>query len=194
MHITRVTKSPGALTVALVTALAIPLSGCGGSGSGGSKSPAPSAPATMRLSSPAFRDGASIPARYTCTGQGQSPPLAWRGVPDKARELALSVDDPDAPGGDFTHWLAYGIDPGTRSVAPGAVPKGALQGRNSFGKDGYSGPCPPKGDKPHHYRFVLYALSKPSGLKAGASVDRFRTAVGGGAALAQGTLTGTYSR
>lgn len=194
MHITRVTKGPCSLTVTIVTALALALSACGGSGGGGTKAPPPSAPATLRLSSPAFAAGARIPAGYTCTGKGESPPLAWSGVPAKARELALSVDDPDAPGGGFTHWLLYRIAPSTRALAPGGTPAGALQGRNSLGRDGYSGPCPPNGDKPHRYRFVLYALSRPLGLAAAASPDRFRAAVGGGAAIASGTLTGTYSR
>jgi hypothetical protein len=72
-------------------------------------------------------------------------------------------------------------------------PAGALQGRNSFGRSGYSGPCPPKGGGPHHYRFVLYALSRPVRLLAGASRDAFRTAVAP-AAMAQGTFRGTYSR
>jgi hypothetical protein len=170
--------------------MAIALCACG---SGGSSSPAPSAPATLRLSSPAFAAGGTIPARFTCDGANESPPLAFGGVPAGARQLALSMDDPDAPGGDFTHWLLYRVPPRTRALAAGAVPPGAAQGRNSFGRSGYSGPCPPKGDRPHRYRLVLYALRRPLALAPGASPDAFRAAVSG-AALAEGTLRGTYSR
>ena len=191
MHSLRVAKCSAGASVAIVTGLAALLCGCGGGGGGTSK-PVPSAPATLRLSS-AFVAGATIPNRFTCDGQDQSPPLAWSGVPSTARELALSLDDPDAPGGDFTHWLLYRIGLRPATIAAGGVPAGAALGRNSFGHNGYNGPCPPKGDKPHRYRFVLYALSRPLGLEAGASPDEFRAAVAP-AAIAEGTLTGTYSR
>jgi Raf kinase inhibitor-like YbhB/YbcL family protein len=192
MHAFRVTKHLPGTSVGVVTALALALCACG-SGAGKSAAPPPAAPVSMRLTSPAFAAGARIPARFTCDGQDQSPPLAWTGVPSKASELALSVDDPDAPGGGFTHWTLYAIAPHTSSIAAGRTPAGASAGRNSFGRAGYGGPCPPRGDPPHHYRFVLYALSAPLRLKPGASVDTFHAAVSG-AATAEGTLTGTYSR
>ena len=194
MHPPHVSKRLRRASVPLVTASAIALCGCG-SGGGGGSAPAPprSAPSTLRLSSPAFAAGAAIPRRYTCDGANQSPPLSFGGVPAGARQLALSVDDPDAPGGDFTHWLLYRIPPRTRAMAAGAVPPGAAQGRNSFGRTGYSGPCPPKGDRPHRYRFLLYALRRPPALPPGAPPDAFRAAMSG-AALAEGTLRGSYSR
>ena len=191
MHSLRVAKCSAGASVAIVTGLAAWLFGCG-SGGGGSTKPVPSAPATLRLSS-AFVAGGTIPNRFTCDGEDTSPPLAWSGVPSTASELALSLDDPDAPGGDFTHWLLYRIGPRRPSIPAGGLPTGAAQGRNSFGHDRYNGPCPPKGAKPHRYRFVLYALSRPIALKVGASRDAFRSAVAP-AAIAQGTLIGTYSR
>ena len=149
--------------------------------------------AAFVVTSPAFHAGGTIPKRYTCDGANVSPPLSFGRVPASARELALSVDDPDAPGGDFTHWLLYRVPAGTRSLAAGAVPPGAVQGRNSFGKDGYSGPCPPKGAGPHGYRFTLYALRRPLALAPGASPHVFASAVAG-TAFAGGRLRGSYSR
>src|SRR5437667_10161142 len=107
MHALRVTKWSARASVAIVTGLAAFLWGCGGGGGGTSK-PVSSAPATLRLSS-AFVAGGTIPNRFTCDGEDESPPLAWSGVPSAASELALSFDDPGAPGGDFTHWLLYRI-------------------------------------------------------------------------------------
>jgi Raf kinase inhibitor-like YbhB/YbcL family protein len=171
--------------------LALALAGCGG-GEKASR-PAPAAPERIELTSSAFADGQPIPTRFTCDGGNVSPPLAWKGVPAGARELALLVEDPDAPGGTYVHWLLYGVKPETSSLSPGQVPAGARQGKTSAGETKYGGPCPPKGDAPHHYEFTLYALSKPSGLPAGASPDEVTTAVGK-AALARGRLTGRYGR
>ncbi|HEY3018732.1 MAG TPA: YbhB/YbcL family Raf kinase inhibitor-like protein, partial [Solirubrobacteraceae bacterium] len=109
-----------------------------------------------------WRDGAAIPVRFTCAGAGAQPRIAWRGVPRGARELVLVVTDPDAPGGRFVHWTAYGIAPGAR-----AVPPGVREGANSAGKDGWTPPCPPEGDRPHRYVIELYALPRRSGLPAG---------------------------
>ena len=117
----------------------------------------------LEVSSTAFAPGAAIPARYTCSGEDLSPPLSFSGVPPSARSLALIVDDPDAPGGRFFHWVVYNLTPTTthldRAVSNAAVTSSSgAQGRNDFGRDGYGGPCPPPG-KPHHYRFRLYALN-----------------------------------
>ena len=135
----------------------------------------------------AWREGATIPLRYTCSGAGARPPVAWRGVPRRARELVLVVTDPDAPGGSFVHWTAYGIAPGAH-----ALPRRLREGRNSAGKDGWTPPCPPKGDRPHHYVFALYALPRRSGLLAGADPDRVIGALRG--ALARGALVGRFGR
>jgi hypothetical protein len=151
------------------------------------------APESIRLSSPAFHDGASIPRKFTCDGAGTAPSLVWADAPEDATELALVVQDPDAPGGTFVHWTAYGIPVQGRGIVPeGAqLPAGAGQGENSAGKTGWTPPCPPSG-KPHHYVFTLYALPKASGLQPGAKPDQVRAALS--SAKARGSFTGTYAR
>src|SRR5574342_865171 len=114
----------------------------------------------FKLSSPAFVDGAEIPARHTCDGDDISPRLLWSGVPDRARSLALVLDDPDAPRGTFTHWVVSDLSADLTELAEGST-KG-IQGRNSFGRTGYGGPCPPPRDDAHRYRFTLYALDVPA--------------------------------
>ena len=152
---------------------------------------------TLSVSSPAFQEGERIPAKYTCQGQDISPPLAWSGVPKETKTLALIMDDPDAPGGVFSHWVIFSLPPDSPSL-PEAVPtearlpSGALQGRNDFGKTGYGGPCPPPGH-PHRYRFTLYALDGQPDLKAGSSQQQVLDAIRG-RTLTQGRLTGTYQR
>jgi Raf kinase inhibitor-like YbhB/YbcL family protein len=145
--------------------------------------------AVLSLTSTAFEDGGTIPVRHTCDGDDVSPPLAWTGLPDGTRSLALLVDDPDAPGGTFTHWLAWDIDP-AGELAEGAAPPG--EGANGFGSRGYRGPCPPKGG-PHRYVFRLYALDAPLAVDAGADKASFQDAVAGHL-LGVGELTGTYGR
>ena len=112
--------------------------------------------AKLDVTSAAIQDGAPIPARYTCDGDGQSPPLSWGEPPAGTKSFALVVDDPDAPSGSFRHWGVYDIPASTRSLGAGQSIGG--QAVNGFGKSGYGGPCPPKGHGPHHYRFKLYAL------------------------------------
>jgi Raf kinase inhibitor-like YbhB/YbcL family protein len=167
------------------------IAGCGG---GGDKAvePAPDAPPGIELTSPAFDAGQPIPAKYTCERKETSPPLQWADVPDGTKSLALLVEDPDAPGGTYTHWTVYGIPARTRSFAAGKAPKGSTQGENSFGDDRYGGPCPPKGDA-HHYVFNLYALRADLGLDAGAKPDEVRAAIKQ-QAVARGRLIGTFKR
>jgi Raf kinase inhibitor-like YbhB/YbcL family protein len=117
--------------------------------------------------------------------------LDWRTVPGEAVSLALIVDDPDAPGGTFTHWLAWGIDPSHGQLAPGERPPG--EGRNDFGVVGYRGPCPPRGHGPHRYRFRLYALSTPLAVRSGAGRRDLERAAGGNI-LEVAELLGTYQR
>ncbi len=153
----------------------------------------------LMLTSGAFQAGGSIPPRFTCEGADVSPALSWSGAPAGTTAYALVVDDPDAPGGTWVHWVLFNL-PGTLSALPegvekAAVPKrlgGALQGRNDFRRIGYGGPCPPPG-RAHRYVFRLYALDAALPLKAGAdrrSVD----AAMRGHVLAETTLTGTYAR
>ena len=110
----------------------------------------------MRLRSRNFEDGGRIPSEFTCDGRDVSPQLSWEDVPDGTKSFALSVVDPDAPGGTFIHWLVYGIPEDVEEVGQGSLPNGAKQIRNDFGKEEYGGPCPPSGT--HRYIFTLYAL------------------------------------
>jgi Raf kinase inhibitor-like YbhB/YbcL family protein len=148
-------------------------------------------PAGVRVTSTAFGEGGVLPARFTCDGQGTSPPLAWSGGPKGARSWAVVVDDPDAPGGTFVHWVLLDIPPGTSSLAASAAPDGAAQALNSTRRAGYTPPCPPSGT--HHYRFSVYALSAPTRLADGARLDDALAAIRS-RAVAHGTLVGTYTR
>ncbi|MBA7624911.1 hypothetical protein ES703_32325 [subsurface metagenome] len=152
---------------------------------------------TLSLSSIAFQDGERIPVKYTCEGQDISPPLMWSEPPPGTQSLALIVDDPDAPGGVFTHWVLFNILPDSRELpeampTQAQLPSGALQGKNDFGRVGYGGPCPPPG-RPHRYCFTLYVLDRVLGLKAGVFKKQVLDAMKGHI-LVQGKLTGIYQR
>lgn len=118
----------------------------------------------MKLTSPAFQNNAVIPARYTCDGENVNPPLTISEVPAGTQSLALIVHDPDAPRGNWTHWLLWNIDPATTSIAENSVPAGAVQGVTDFGSAAWGGPCPPSGT--HRYIFTLYALDAKLDLSA----------------------------
>jgi Raf kinase inhibitor-like YbhB/YbcL family protein len=129
----------------------------------------PAETAHFSLSSPAFADNTKIPAQYSCSGENQSPPLLWHNPPANTRSFVLIVDDPDAPAGDFIHWVVFDIPADARSLRPGVDRKDPPpQGTNSFGRVGYDGPCPPPGPA-HHYHFQLIALDSKLGLNLGAS-------------------------
>jgi Raf kinase inhibitor-like YbhB/YbcL family protein len=144
------------------------------------------------LASPAFDNGAPIPAIYSCAGENVSPPLAWRDAPDGTQSFVLVVEDPDAPAGTFRHWGAYDIPASATSLPQGAGRKLASV-RNDFGRAGYDGPCPPPGT-PHHYRFRLAALrvaqlAVPPGADAAAlwrAAEPY--------ALGEAQLIGTFGR
>jgi len=153
---------------------------------------------SITFESSAFADGQAIPARYTHDGKDVSPPLAWSNVPPAAVQLALIVDDPDAPVGTWDHWIVYKI-PADRSDLPegtGAagrhVPTPLVEGRNSWGNAAWGGPAPPPG-KPHHYHFKLYALDAPMDLPAGATKAQLEKAMNGHI-IGKGELVGTYKR
>jgi hypothetical protein len=136
----------------------------------------------FELESPAFQAGGTIPVKYSCEGVDLSPPLEWRGVPAGTAVLVLIMDDPDAPGGTFTHWLLYNI-PATLRVLPEGVPAEAetpygFQGVNDFGRVGYGGPCPPQGET-HTYRFILYALDVSLDLPGGATLQELNAVMEG---------------
>jgi Raf kinase inhibitor-like YbhB/YbcL family protein len=147
--------------------------------------------AEFELRSPEFERGQPIPRKHTCEGEDVSPPLAWAGAPEGTASLALVVDDPDAPSGTFTHWLAWGIDPAAGSLAEGEA--GPVEGRNDFGSSGWRGPCPPPGHGPHRYSFRLYALESELDLPAGAGKTEVERAIAEGV-LAAAELVGTHER
>ncbi|TNF27351.1 MAG: YbhB/YbcL family Raf kinase inhibitor-like protein [Deltaproteobacteria bacterium] len=180
---------------AIFFALAPLLWGCGhgsgGAATGGDGSGADPA-STLRVYSTAFEDGAPIPVRHTCDGDDLSPLLGWEGEPDETKSFALVVDDPDAPGGTFVHWVLFDLDGTAAGFGEDAKDLG-VAGENDFGTVGWRGPCPPRGAA-HHYRFQLRALDVATlGLAAGASRAEVDAAVAGHV-LAEGTLVGTYQR
>jgi Raf kinase inhibitor-like YbhB/YbcL family protein len=143
------------------------------------------------LESGAFEHAQPIPARHTCEGEDLSPPLRWTNVPDGTRSLALIVDDPDAPSGVFTHWVAWDLDPRTGALGEGeAAPS---EGQNDFGTSGYRGPCPPPGHGAHRYHFRLCALDAELALGSGAAKTELQQAIEGHV-LTTAELVGTYER
>ncbi len=182
-----------ALLAGALAALAACTSSAGQDSRGAVATTAPSsqrAPAaTMTVTSPAFKAGEAIPARYSCKGDNTSPPLIWSAPPAGTAELALVVDDPDAPGGTFVHWVISGIPASLGGLASGEVPAAARQARNSAGS-GYTGPCPPSGPV-HHYRFTVYALGRSAGVERDADPQQAIAAIQA-AAIAQGQLVGTF--
>ena len=146
--------------------------------------------ARIKVTSSAFQEGGNIPSKFTCDVSDTSPPLQIAGIPSNAKTLVLIADDPDAPGGLFTHWLVWNIPPQTTLIAEGSAPKG-LQGANDFGKSGYRGPCPPSGT--HRYSFKIFALDRELELGSGAKRSQVDAAMKGHV-IAQGELIGRYAR
>ncbi len=145
---------------------------------------------TMQLTSPAFPANQTIPSLYTCDGDNVNPPLEMSGVPTNTQSLTLIVDDPDAPAGDWVHWLVWNIDPQITHLAENSVPAGAIQGTTDFGNNLYGGPCPPSGT--HHYQFKVYALDIKLDLPPSAAKKDLEAAMAGHI-LAQTQLIGTYA-
>jgi len=162
--------------------------------------------AKMSIWSPDIKNGGTIAdeqvfSAFGCTGKNISPALMWKGAPKETKSFALSIYDPDAPtGSGFWHWVVVNIPPSTTSLPKNAgdlkanlMPAGALQTRTDFGAPGYGGPCPPKGDKPHHYHVTIFAtdVDKFDGIGAEASAAfvgfnlHFHT-------LAKAQFVGTY--
>jgi len=156
---------------------------------------------SIEVHSLAFEPGATIPGRHTEDGEDVSPELGWAGLPEGAVELALIVDDPDAPTDEpWVHWVIYKIPPDIAALAEGvpyaealSAPAGALQGRNTWGTVGYRGPAPPKGHGTHHYHFKLYALDRALAVEPGLDKAALLGAMDGHI-LGQGDLIGTYER
>jgi len=155
------------------------------------------AQSTAELQSPAFAADDPIPAAYTCTGADKSPPLTWGRLPPAAKTIALIVDDPDAPAGNWNHWVLFNLPAKEGRLAGGIaqgnrLSNGARQGINSFGKPGYNGPCPPAGP-PHHYHFRLLALDSSLELPPTATAAELEHA-SSGHVVASTELIGTFGR
>jgi len=153
---------------------------------------------SLQLTSDAFINGQSIPAKYTCIGKGISPALAWTEPPAGTQAFALIVDDPDAPGQTWVHWVLFNISASARSLqedlpitGKNVDPNAIFVGSNSSGNASYQGPCPPSGT--HRYFFKLYALDTTLSLLSGATKDQLLKAMDGHI-LAQAELLGTFSK
>ena len=143
----------------------------------------------MKLSSLDFYHNNPIPQEFTCQGKDINPTLVMEDIPDRARSLALIVDDPDAPGGMWVHWVVFNIATDVVVIPKNTIP--GVQGRNDFGRENYGGPCPPSGT--HRYFFKLYALDQKLDLKSGASKRELEKAMEGHI-LAQSELVGLYKK
>ena len=183
----------GALTALLLAA-------CGGSTGSGQAGSTPAEQATSAVTapgpgaitvrSPAFAAGGAIPVRFSCRGGNTPIPLTWTGIPAGAASVALIMDDPDAPGGTFTHWVAFNLPATSRGITSGRLPAGAAQAQNGRGQAAYAGPCPPSGT--HHYRFTIYAEPEKLALPAGATLPEALAAIKANP-LGSGRLTGLFS-
>jgi len=180
-----------AATTACVWAMSLSAPTCGGQ--------AGKPPTSFKLETASFRAGGDVPAKFTCQGEDVSPALKWTDPPSGTKSFVLIVDDPDAPGGTFIHWIATDIPAGARAFPeginrnPNALrTSGGKQGRNGFGRSGYNGPCPPPGN-PHRYFFRLYALDSPLKVGDNESKGKLEEAMKGHI-LATAELMGKYQR
>ncbi len=149
------------------------------------------------ISSTSFTNGGEIPKKFTCDGADMSPEFSWTEPPSGTQSFAMIADDPDAPVGNWNHWVLFDLAPASASLPEGLskideLPGGGRQGRNDFRKIGYNGPCPPPG-KPHRYFFKLYALNAKLNLKPGASKPEVEHAIQGHI-LATAEWMGKYGR
>jgi Raf kinase inhibitor-like YbhB/YbcL family protein len=164
---------------------------------------------SMSLTSAEVKDGGTIANEqvfkgFGCTGNNVSPSLSWSGAPSGTKSFAVTIYDPDAPtGSGWWHWVVFNLPASVTSLPKGAgdvksklMPKGAIQSRTDFGSDGYGGPCPPPGDKPHHYQITVFAVDvdklpdAKNDMASAALVGfdlHFHT-------LAKASLTATYGR
>jgi Raf kinase inhibitor-like YbhB/YbcL family protein len=149
------------------------------------------------ITSTSFQSGGDIPKKFTCDGADVSPELSWTNPPAGAQSFAVLSDDPDAPVGNWNHWVLFDLPPATSNLPEGVakmdeLPGGGRQGRNDFRKIGYGGPCPPPG-KPHRYYFRLFALDKVLNLNPGSTKPEVEQAMQGHI-LGQAEWMGKYRR
>ncbi|MEK9165422.1 MAG: YbhB/YbcL family Raf kinase inhibitor-like protein [Patescibacteria group bacterium] len=145
----------------------------------------------LQLKSPDFLDQGQISSKYTCDGEDINPPLEISGVPEGAQTLALIVDDPDAPAGDWAHWLLWNIPVEVSKISENSAPLKAVQGKTDFNQNKYGGPCPPSGA--HRYQFKLYALDSQLNLTLNTRKKNLEKAMQGHI-LDQVLLVGLYKR
>jgi len=143
---------------------------------------------SLIVTSSAFNKGELIPSRYSCDGVNVNPPLSIEEIPKESRSLALIIEDPDAPGGMWIHWVVWNINPG-HDIQEDSVP--GVQGMNDFRKVNYGGPCPPSGV--HRYYFKVFALDRMLTLAPGSTKHDLEKAMTKHI-LARGELMGRYSR
>lgn len=166
------------------------------------ESAAPEAPQPFVLTSPAFADGERMPGAHALSGvnggRNESVPLAWSGVPEGTKSLALAMVDRHPVAKNWVHWIVVDIPPETTGLAAGAsgraMPEGCRELVSSYGRTGYGGPAPPAGTGDHEYVFTLYALDVDrlaiDDRPTAAEIER---AVAGHV-IASATLVGTFSR
>lgn len=185
----------------LLFVLALFLSGCNGKENDSGPDPAAqserSSDMELTITSSFFKNGETIPEKYTADGADVSPPLSWSDVPANTQSFALIVDDPDAPAGTWVHWVLANIEGETRSINEGVPAKetvlgSAVHGKNDFGNYGYGGPAPPSG-KPHRYFFKLYALDTILEVDPGITKDGLMQAMEGHI-VGEAELMGKYQR
>ncbi len=151
---------------------------------------------TIKVTSPAFKEGGMIPSKYTSDGADISPPLQWEGIPAGTQSIALINDDPDAPMGTWVHWVMWNIPPDKKELPENVphdqkLPDGSCQGITDFRQPGYGGPAPPSGT--HRYFFKVYALDTKLDMLTGSTKAQLVKAMEGHI-LAEGQLMGKYKR
>lgn len=151
----------------------------------------------FNITTKAFEYGSAFPAEHTCDGENISPPLRWSEVPGGTVTFALILEDPDAASGTFTHWIVYNLPSECHELGKiGPFTKKfknrAIQGKNDFGKYGYNGPCPPKGEN-HRYFFILFALNKKLAPESANDRESFYEAIKGHI-IEEAFYMGTYKR
>jgi len=156
---------------------------------------------SLTIESTAFKNNERVPTRFSGDGEDVSPQLSWSGAPDGTAELALIMDDPDAPTAEpWVHWVIYKIPADTTALPENVAktetlsdPTGTMQGKNSWGKIGYGGPAPPRGHGVHHYHFKVYALDQTLSVSPGLTKNQLLSAMKGHI-VAESELIGTYQR
>lgn len=190
-------------TAAVAVGFGLLVGACGGEDGGSARASAEAdalfatelaSPANFALSSPNFTDGGALPARFSCDGTEISPALRVAGVPEGTAELSVVMDDPDAEGGTFVHWIVTGMAPTSAGLAEDLVPADASQANNSDGRPRYQGACPPKESAAHTYRITVYALNEATGssLEGKAAAEALGTIAE--RATAKSSLSVTYQR